>query len=1061
VSAAASAPLRAPEDAAARRRALDPTASFIVQAPAGSGKTTLLVQRFLALLEQVEQPEAIVAITFTRKAAAEMRTRIIAALEQAPAVLDRDREFGWNLRSNPARLRIQTIDSLCASIVQRMPWMSRIGGMPGIVEDARELYREAAQHTLNHVTQRGAAGRAAERLLLHLDNNYRIVQAMFEDLLAKRDQWLRHVGVGAGGPSLRAALEESLAGVVTRGVEKVAARIPPLVLSRMVALHNFAGQKPPLASVPLASPDDLPTWRSLADLLLTSADTWRKTVNASHGFPPQRKAEKREFLDLVNALAQDEEMLPALVELRRLPDVRFAEEQWQLLESLLTLLPVAAAELKLTFRERGMVDFVELGEAARAALGPPERPSDLALSLGERVQHLLIDEFQDTSVSQFDLIQRLVAGWDSSDSRTLFLVGDPMQSIYRFREAEVGLFLRARSEGVGAVGCEPLQLTSNFRSRPGVVDWVNAAFAQIFPQLEDPVLGAVTYAASSAARMPDTASGVTMRAYFTPAEQPEAEEVARLAEAALPGSVAVLVRARSHANAIAAELARRHIPFRAVEFDPLTERPIIQDLQALTRALLHPGDRTAWLSVLRSPWCGLTLAELHDVASPGLTGILWDRLAASNLPRVQRLREALAGPLAQARRAPLRQCVETAWLRLGGQESGDSTRFFDLLDEIDDGGETDFALLERRIAQLFSLPPPAAGPAVELMTVHKAKGLEWDTVIVPGLGREAAADPKPLLRWSEVPMPDGSTRLILAPIEATREEQDDPIFAYLARMERQRTRFETARLLYVAATRTRERLHLLGHAEPNAKGEVKPRPGTLLHLLWPVVQEHFADGGTPAPVAAELPPLNQTIRRLAEHWQPPQDQPAPPWEPRDTEETEVTFDWAGDTLRHAGTITHRWLERMAREGPGEAPSASAIRNALEGLGLSGADLNGAAGLVEQALSRTLADDRGRWLLAPHIESATELEVSIVDEGTIRHCSIDRTFVDEQGTRWIVDYKTGVHEGKDVEAFLDRERERYRARMNLYARYFRATEKRPIRLALYYPLLSGWRTWPPD
>ena len=1095
----APAPSRAPSDAEARQRALDPSASFIVQAPAGSGKTSLLVQRFLVLLSRVDQPEAIVAITFTRKAAAEMRARIVTALERAAtgeagatghdritfeaarAALQRDRQLGWELRSNPARLRIQTIDSLCASIVQRMPWMARTGGMPGIVEDARELYREAAQHTLGHLLNGGAASAAVERLLLHLDNNYRTVRAMFEELLPKRDQWLRHAGVGSGVAALRAVLEESLAGVVTHGLERAAQRIPPLVLGRLVALYDFAGQRldparPPLASVPGAAVRDLSAWQAIAGFLLTSNDAWRRTVNAGQGFPPDRKDEKREFLDMVMSLAADEALLPAFTEIRKLPDARFPDEQWHILEALLMLLPVSAAELKLTFRERGVVDFVELGEAARAALGTPERPADLALSLGERVQHLLIDEFQDTSVSQFELAERLVAGWDDGDGRTLFLVGDPMQSIYRCREAEVGLFLRTRGGGLGEVRCEPLRLTSNFRSRPAVVDWVNTAFSLVFPQTEDAALGGVTYSDSSPARSASYSSSVALHAYYTADEQPEAEAVAQICEDSLSnGSVAVLVRARSHATSIVAELARRRIPFRAVEFDPLTERPAIQDLQALTRALLHPGDRAAWLSILRAPWCGLTLDELHEIAGADTRAVLWERLAAmeSPAPRLLRFREAIAAPLAQARRVPLRQCVETAWLRLGGKEclaspadEIDCDRYFDLLDEIDRGGETDFDLLARRISQLFGLTPAIDGPAVELMTIHKAKGLEWDTVIVPGLGREAAGDKKQMLQWSEAPMPDGSTRLLLAPIEATREEQTDPIFAYLSRLERQRGRYESARLLYVAATRARERLHLLGHAEANAKGEVKARTGTLLHLLWPVVQENFsapplAFDGAPAMV----PPLDQTIRRLSADWQGPSaEAAAPPWEPRDIEETEVTFEWAGDMLRHAGSVTHRWLERIAREGLDSWPvtrvreQGSAIRSALEGLGLAEGEVIEAVAVVEEALTRTLADERGRWLLQPHTESAVEMRVSIFDDGAIHHCSIDRSFVDAHGTRWIIDYKTGSHEGAGVAQFLDREQERYSARMNRYAGYFRATEDRPIRLGLYYPLLGGWREW---
>src|SRR5258708_4360257 len=150
-----------------RQRALDPTRSFTVRAPAGSGKTELLIQRYLRLLAIVKKPEAIVAITFTRKAAGEMLDRILVALDDAKAeppvdkphleitrelarqVLQRDRELGWDLLEHPGRLRVQTIDSLCMSITGEMPWLARLGGMPRIEEEARRVYEEAAYQTLH------------------------------------------------------------------------------------------------------------------------------------------------------------------------------------------------------------------------------------------------------------------------------------------------------------------------------------------------------------------------------------------------------------------------------------------------------------------------------------------------------------------------------------------------------------------------------------------------------------------------------------------------------------------------------------------------------------------------------------------------------------------------------------------------------------------------------------------------------------------------------------------------------------------------------------------------
>ncbi|MDH3318049.1 MAG: UvrD-helicase domain-containing protein, partial [Gammaproteobacteria bacterium] len=150
------------DDAEVRREALDATRSFIVQAPAGSGKTGLLIQRYLALLATVEAPEEVVAITFTRKATAEMRGRVLKALEDAdgPAPSDahaqrtfelargvarRDDARGWNICANPARLRIHTIDGLCARLARQMPWLSRFGGEAQPVEDAGVYYRQAAR----------------------------------------------------------------------------------------------------------------------------------------------------------------------------------------------------------------------------------------------------------------------------------------------------------------------------------------------------------------------------------------------------------------------------------------------------------------------------------------------------------------------------------------------------------------------------------------------------------------------------------------------------------------------------------------------------------------------------------------------------------------------------------------------------------------------------------------------------------------------------------------------------------------------------------------------------
>ncbi len=177
---------------------------------------------------------------------------------------------------------------------------------------------------------------------------------------------------------------------------------------------------------------------------------------------------------LAGLAAVDAGQVAALQRLRELPAPDHDSDA--VVRALARLLKLAAAELWLVFREAGEVDFGELAARAIAALGDEMDPTELGLRLDYRIRHLLVDEFQDTSPTQIELLQRLTAGWQPGDGRTLFAVGDPMQSIYRFRKADVGLFLNVATRGIGALRLTPLRLSRNNRSCPEVVDWINACF---------------------------------------------------------------------------------------------------------------------------------------------------------------------------------------------------------------------------------------------------------------------------------------------------------------------------------------------------------------------------------------------------------------------------------------------------------------------------------------------------------------------------------------------------------------------------------------------------------
>ncbi len=679
-------------DAAVRAEAIDPRGSFLVQAPAGSGKTELLIQRFLRLLAIVERPEAIVAITFTRKAAGEMVQRIMDALrgaqEQAPgekphqlltrtlaeAALRKDRELGWNILEHPSRLRVQTIDSLCVSIASEMPWLARLGGMPRIEEKAQDLYEEAALRTVLLLSD-PTYGDAISVLLRHLDNSAARARDLIASMLATREQWIE-LAVQAG-QAARQPLEEALGDLIARHCEAANRLIPTPIRERWLSLAAYAGRNADTWPV-TANPD---AWKELIDIVLTGSGEWRKQVTNREGFPAANRIKKQQAMQLIADLQDLPGLQEALCDLRALPPPVYEESQWAVTLALLESLKVAAAQLRLVFRENGTTDFAEVAMAARNALGAGDQATDLAFRLDSRIEHLLVDEFQDTSRGQVELIRLLTTHWQPDDGRTLFLVGDPMQSIYRFRQAEVGIFLETQERGIGEVLLKSLNLVSNYRSHAGIVDRLNSIFEQLFPSHEDSTEGAVRFHASEASA-PAAEGGVAIHGFSLGEDRPEAEKVVDLireAQTSAPeDTIAVLVRARTHLPAIVGCLKSAQIPFRAVEIDPLAERTVVLDLHALTRAMLHRADRISWLAILRAPWCGLSLADLEKLAS--VDGDIWDALqnvaalTEDGARRAARLRDIFCDAFAQQGRWPLRRWVERAWTQLGRPRAWRATR---------------------------------------------------------------------------------------------------------------------------------------------------------------------------------------------------------------------------------------------------------------------------------------------------------------------------------------------------------------------------------------------------
>ncbi|QPJ65685.1 MAG: UvrD-helicase domain-containing protein [Candidatus Nitrohelix vancouverensis] len=1114
-------------DDEARQKALDPSRSYIVQAPAGSGKTELLIQRYLRLLAIVECPEQILAMTFTRKAAGEMKHRIVKALdsgqnEKAPEeihalktwtlaknALAQDRLKGWNLLDNPTRLKIQTIDSFCTGLVKQMPLRSELGGPVGVEERPQALYKEAARRILSSIESNRPEGNRVRSILSHLDGSKSILLKRIMDLYQKRDQWMTifHEDFSVGDET-RIFFERLLQKLIASKLREVSDAFPQELEKELVQAANYAAEnlkvKSPahpivglesMLALPLPDIENYDHWQALTELLLTKAGDIRKTADVRLGFPSDKNVEsknmKKRFTQLLETLSENKSLGELLKSVQNLPPPRFTEDEWKILQETIQLFPLLSNTLRRVFKETGRIDFSEITLSARKALGTDEDPTDLLLYLDYKLQHILVDEFQDTSFKQFHLLEALTSGWERDDGRSLFIVGDPQQSIYRFRDAEVGLFLKAQENGIGEVPLAKLTLTSNFRSHGALVDWFNACFQSAFPHHENSELGAISYSPSttviedsSQSDMP--APGVELHSFLTSdahkdTAQDEAETIAALSSRYLrdcpQASIAILVKSRAHLAQIVATLRDKNIPFQAEEIDILTSRPAIQDLLALMRALLSPNDDIAWASILRAPWCGMSLQDLQlirqeDLSAPLALQIrhpeIHSALTEDGRKRLERFNQVMEQSGATDSGLRFRDLLEGVWISLGGPACigvcsvEDIEVFFDEIEKATANGDlSQLNQFSARLDSLYAAPQTHQGNALQIMTMHKAKGLEFDIVLLPGLGKKPRPDEKRLVYW--MPYDEG---ILIAPIEEKGGEKNK-IYEFINTINKTKNQYESARLLYVATTRAKRKLHLLGHTSDKEEGPV-PARHSALDMLWPHLQSEWVQASianlpeTPADSSDETPQFT-ALKRLAAEVALPEPDPdieiGATLEMSFEQDMKPLFFWAGSEARYLGTSLHRCFQKIAEDGA-EQWDEQRIQKlhpkmiaSLQSQGLSKSSAEAQAEKGMRALKLALEDSTGRWILSNREQAETEYALTRFSNNRFIERIIDRTFIDK-GIRWIIDFKTGEHQGSNLESFFEEEMIRYRPQLDQYESILiEKGETLPIKKALYYPLHS--------
>ena len=362
------------------------------------------------------------------------------------------------------------------------------------------------------------------------------------------------------------------------------------------------------------------------------------------------------------------------------------------------------------------------------------------------------------------------------------------------------------------------------------------------------------------------------------------------------------------------------------------------------------------------------------------------------------------------------------------------------------------------------------------MTLHKAKGLQFDAVILPALDLPSGRGDQPVLRW-KVREHQGTRTLVLAPLRPRIgvQSDEDPVYRWLRRLDAAEEEAELSRLLYVGATRPRRRLHLSAMAETESgvgggQDWRCPARGTALERLWDALAKRSSPLRDPSNAQETPRPRGGAMSefvRLPGTWQlPALPTPLPvPRAPAVRSDAPV-FDWADAVAAAIGTVAHRLLAQLAREGLAAwsdqrlAREHARILAEIAAEGIEPEVREDAAKRVARVVARTLGDERGRWLFDPsHDDARSEWALAGEDDGRIVHVVLDRSFVCG-GYRYIVDFKTGAHLGGDASAFLRQEFERYAPQLERYARIVAAFDKRPVRIALYHPLVDGgWQEHP--
>ena len=762
-----------------------------------------------------------------------------------------------------------------------------------------------------------------------------------------------------------------------------------------------------------------------------------------------------------------------------------------------------STELIISFRNHGIVDYTQVSAAAKQALGQEGLPTDLTLILDNRIRHILVDEFQDTSQLQLDLLKTLVGGWETLDHRSLFLVGDPMQSCYSFRNADVGIYLDVQQKGLPNLLIEPLYLKVNFRSRSGVIDWVNNHFDTAFPSRSNFSIGAVSYRQAIPFKSSNLENAVTtkivtysnnQKAYAADVESIIViNAIKELVKKAPHENIAILIRNRKHLTAIIPELNRHQINWESNEIDNMGEIQIVEDLLTLTKALLNPHHKLSWLSLLRAPWVGLSISDLHTVSQNSINqsvlNCLMDlnslhELTPDGKKRLKNFSTCIRHSMEYRYQIPLVELIESTWRLLRGhamietaKEKVSVRQYFDLLEKHNySQGITDFDTFQKKVrSSLVTFSARRSKQSghlpVQVLTIHKAKGLEFDHVIIPGLANTSRNEDKSLLLWHERMNNNGEPQLLISPINSAGGEEHG-LYNFIKDEKKRKKSLEETRLLYIAITRAKRSVNLIATVLINDRNQMTIPSNSLLSRIWREVQRE-SKGLKVFSCDGFLENRNQ--KNMQNSDKVPKPTPLRRFknivcltdsERRHLEaksifgvDTRVSTDAEQESIRYTidakiGELIHESLEdyaisRSKSHFLNELPiKQKHWGHQLEYYTTDDRSIRRAIEFIHGSIENCAKDDDLKWIFDESNNTCkSEFEISCSQNGKIKTYIVDRTLIDNRGVRWIIDFKTGIPKNESMEEFIFRQKKIHTPQLRKYDELFKKLENRETKIAI--------------